>query len=158
MRSPCTATKSSPHLLQLESPHIAMKTSCNQKINKQTNNFLKTLRSKHRQNILWHKLYQCFLRSVSQSNRNKSQKGKENKETKRQHSEWEKYICEWNNLQGLNLQNIQTAHIVQNQKNKQHDQKWACTLGHFSRVWLFVTLWTVTCQAPLSMGFARQED
>ena len=26
-----------------------------------------------------------------------------------------------------------------------------------SRVWLFATLWTVTCQAPLSMGFSRQE-
>ena len=24
-------------------------------------------------------------------------------------------------------------------------------LGHFSRVQLFVTLWTVLCQAPLSM-------
>ena len=30
-------------------------------------------------------------------------------------------------------------------------------LSHFSRVWLFVTLWTVACQAPLSMGFSRQE-
>ena len=29
-------------------------------------------------------------------------------------------------------------------------------LSHFSRVWLFVTLWTVNCQAPLSMGFSRQ--
>ena len=27
----------------------------------------------------------------------------------------------------------------------------------FSQVWLFVTLWTATCQAPLSMGFSRQE-
>ena len=27
----------------------------------------------------------------------------------------------------------------------------------FSPVQLFVTLWTVTCQAPLSMGFSRQE-
>ena len=26
-----------------------------------------------------------------------------------------------------------------------------------SCVWLFVTLWTVACQAPLSMGFSRQE-
>ena len=26
-----------------------------------------------------------------------------------------------------------------------------------SRVWLFVTLWTVALQAPLSMGFSRQE-
>ena len=27
----------------------------------------------------------------------------------------------------------------------------------FSRVWLFVTPWTVAHQAPLSMGFSRQE-
>ena len=27
-------------------------------------------------------------------------------------------------------------------------------LSHFSRVWLFVTLWTVAQQAPLSMGFS----
>ena len=27
----------------------------------------------------------------------------------------------------------------------------------FSRVQLFVTLWTVACQAPLSMGFSKQE-
>ena len=26
-----------------------------------------------------------------------------------------------------------------------------------SRVQQFATLWTVTCQAPLSMGFSRQE-
>ena len=32
-----------------------------------------------------------------------------------------------------------------------------CVLSHFSCVWLFVTLWTVACQAPLSMGFSRQE-
>ena len=29
--------------------------------------------------------------------------------------------------------------------------------SHFSRVQLFVTLWTVARQAPLSMGFSRQE-
>ena len=28
----------------------------------------------------------------------------------------------------------------------------------FSCVWLFVTPWTVACQASLSMGFPRQED
>ena len=33
----------------------------------------------------------------------------------------------------------------------------ACVLSHFSLIWLFVTAWTVACQAPLSMGFARQE-
>ena len=32
----------------------------------------------------------------------------------------------------------------------------ACMLGHFSRVWLCVTLWTVASQAPLSTGFSRQ--
>ena len=30
-------------------------------------------------------------------------------------------------------------------------------LSHFSHVWLFVTRWTVARQAPLSMGFCRQE-
>ena len=32
-----------------------------------------------------------------------------------------------------------------------------CVLSHFSPVQLFVTLWTVACQAPLSIGFSRQE-
>ena len=30
-------------------------------------------------------------------------------------------------------------------------------LSLFSHVQLFVTLWIVACQAPLSMGFSRQE-
>ena len=30
-------------------------------------------------------------------------------------------------------------------------------LSHFSHVQLFVTPWTVAHQAPLSMGFSRQE-
>ena len=33
----------------------------------------------------------------------------------------------------------------------------ACVLSHFSHSRLFVTLWTVVCQAPLSMGFSRRE-
>ena len=33
----------------------------------------------------------------------------------------------------------------------------AYVLSHFSCVWLFATLWTVARQAPLSMGFSRQE-
>ena len=33
----------------------------------------------------------------------------------------------------------------------------ACMLSRFSHIRLFVTLWTVTHQAPLSMGFSRQE-
>ena len=30
-------------------------------------------------------------------------------------------------------------------------------LSHFSRVQLFITLWTVALRAPLSVGFSRQE-
>ena len=33
----------------------------------------------------------------------------------------------------------------------------ACVLSCFSHVRIFVTLWTVVLQAPLSMGFSRQE-
>ena len=33
----------------------------------------------------------------------------------------------------------------------------ACVLSHFSCARLFATLWTVARQAPLSMGFSRQE-
>ena len=32
-----------------------------------------------------------------------------------------------------------------------------CVRSHFSHVRLFETLWTVACQAPLSMEFSRQE-
>ena len=32
-----------------------------------------------------------------------------------------------------------------------------CLLSHFSCVWLFETLWTLAHQAPLAMGFSRQE-
>ena len=34
---------------------------------------------------------------------------------------------------------------------------YVCVLSCFSHVQLFVILWTVVCQAPLSMGFSRQE-
>ena len=33
----------------------------------------------------------------------------------------------------------------------------ACVLSHFSHVQLFATLWTITWQAPLSVGSSRQE-
>ena len=32
-----------------------------------------------------------------------------------------------------------------------------CMLSHFSCIKLFVTLWTVACQIPLSLGFTKQE-
>ena len=34
---------------------------------------------------------------------------------------------------------------------------WQCCGQSLSRVWLFVTLWTVAHQVPLSTGFSRQE-
>ena len=33
-----------------------------------------------------------------------------------------------------------------------------CMLSHFSHTWLFVILWTVARQVPLSMRFSRQES
>ena len=38
-----------------------------------------------------------------------------------------------------------------------HMEALACLLSHFSHVWLSVTPWTMACQAPISMGFSRQE-
>ena len=36
------------------------------------------------------------------------------------------------------------------------EKVWKCQL--ISHVWLFATPWTAACQAPLSMGFSRQES
>ena len=32
-----------------------------------------------------------------------------------------------------------------------------CVISHFSHVRLFATLWTIAHQAPLSLGFSKQE-
>ena len=42
-------------------------------------------------------------------------------------------------------------------KNYMINSMLALMFSHFSHVQLFVTLWTIACQAPLSMGFSRQE-
>ena len=34
---------------------------------------------------------------------------------------------------------------------------YVCVLSCFSHVQFVFTLWTIACQAPLSMGFSRQE-
>ena len=46
---------------------------------------------------------------------------------------------------------------MQNQERLVYKCQYGCVLSHFSRVWLCVTPWIVALQAPLSMGFSRQE-
>ena len=43
-------------------------------------------------------------------------------------------------------------------RNKWSSSMHACMLSRFSRIQLFATLWTVARQAPLSVGFSRQES
>ena len=53
--------------------------------------------------------------------------------------------------------------IIQHNSNNYKWNRWFALVKHTlwvlvtSRVWISVTLWTVACQAPLSMGFSRQE-
>ena len=54
----------------------------------------------------------------------------------------------------LGASNITTLEPFQNPR---HFLGCACVLSCFSRVWLYATLWAVTCQAPLSMEYSRQE-
>ena len=54
--------------------------------------------------------------------------------TKRQSSEWEKIFANEANWQGINLQNIKTAHVVQKKKKKKTIKKRAEDLNrHFSK-------------------------
>ena len=47
--------------------------------------------------------------------------------------------------------------IIQQNKYMQVMSRNVCELSHFSRVQFFEILWTVACQASLSMEFSRQE-
>ena len=47
--------------------------------------------------------------------------------------------------------------VLQMSKMKPRNTKHAYVLSCFSRIWLSATPWTVARQAPLSMGFSRQE-
>ena len=64
------------------------------------------------------------------------------------------------NLHYSTENNIQYLRIKQQKRMfRKRMYMWMCVhvLSHFSSIWLFVTLWTAARQAPLSMGFSRQE-
>ena len=52
---------------------------------------------------------------------------------------------------------IAAAYLVKIFWNSWFIPECACMLSHFSHVQLFETVWTIACQAPLSMGFSREE-
>ena len=52
---------------------------------------------------------------------------------------------------------VTDSNLVSYLRNKHAVFVWARVFSPFSRVWLFATPWTVAHQAPLSLGFSRQE-
>ena len=63
--------------------------------------------------------------------------------------------------QSLSFKLVSVIHCLQKFKhilNSTQKLYTSCLLSHFSCVWLFETLSTTTHQAPLSMGFSRQEN
>ena len=57
----------------------------------------------------------------------------------------------------LYTSSVSTGHCILSESGIFLKALRACLLSRFSHVWLFATLWTIACQAPLSMGFSRQE-
>ena len=61
----------------------------------------------------------------------------------------------------MNSRNWRKTRYVRREQGKDpkghYRKSRACVLSPFGRVQLFVTLWTVARQAPLSMGFSWQE-
>ena len=55
------------------------------------------------------------------------------------------------------FQSISSTHSGATECNREWWATQVCVLSCFSCVRHFVTLWTVACQAPLPMGFCRQE-
>ena len=47
--------------------------------------------------------------------------------------------------------------LLTNRNERYQPSMWSCMLSHFTHAWLFATIWTIAHQAPLSMGFSRQE-
>ena len=59
------------------------------------------------------------------------------------------------------MKKIEIKHSMWEKKEKKKKEAFwkpsTCLLSRFSSVRLRVTVWTVDCQAPLSIGFSRQE-
>ena len=70
-------------------------------------------------------------------------------------SEWLK-LCLWSQSKILSFED-QESNTIHHKLSINFYCVCACVLNHFSQVQLFATLWTVASQAPLSMGFPRQE-
>ena len=68
------------------------------------------------------------------------------------------YLLRWRQSMSLHTgHNLGHLHPQPSLGQSCHRQKMFCVYarGYFSRVQLFATLWTVTCQASLSGGFSR---
>ena len=65
-------------------------------------------------------------------------------------------LAEINKILLSNYPSIKKKKLLKICKRKKIN-KYAHLVSHFSRVRLFATLWTVAHQAPLSLGFSRQE-
>ena len=78
------------------------------------------------------------------------------KDAKTHHQFW---ACCWDTLWSLYLTLKQKLHCLQNSKSTPlHRAQWSeVKWKSLSYVWLFATPWTITRQAPQSMGFSRQE-
>ena len=78
---------------------------------------------------------------------------------------WKQQRClsagEWKNKLWYK-QTMEYYSVLKRNELSSHEKIWwnlaPVLLSHFSRVRLNSTLWTVACQAPLSMGFSRQEN
>ena len=71
-------------------------------------------------------------------------------------------MAHWRWTEYYTIENIFRFHFGEQKESIYIDSTWSwkdcvCVLSFFSRVWLFVTLWILTLQTPLSMGFSRQE-
>ena len=73
---------------------------------------------------------------------------------------WEQILSLSVTFQGASLSNLLNFLCLGFLSVSKRIKKWTelCMLSRFSHVRLSVTLWTVACQAPLSMGFSRQES